>query len=144
MAVVTTFYRAGVERIGVLSWGDVPLEVLLIASGTGWGFDAEDTSLLDLNLGATELDCDGYSRLALVPSSPAWSSPHWLLPSAPLEWEALGVDEEVDALLLFEAGVDDAASVPLVACWDTTGPLWVCNGEDAAFTLPLRKSGGGS
>lgn len=139
MALVTKLYRGGKQRLHPEGWtGRGDDEVLLIAHGTGWSWDIDHVSLTSLILGTTELVADGYARLSVTPSTPTWSSPRWSLPMAALVWSALGVDEDVAAVVGFQAGVSDASSVPLWAVFDDDGdPIETLDGTDLTVTVDL-------
>lgn len=138
MTVQVSFYRHGIERLIPETWAARAADrALLIGGGTSWVFDVDDTSLLDLNIGATELTATNYARISLAPSAPVWSSPRWSLPLAALVWASLGTAEEVDAIIGFEFDTDDTNSKPLWAIWDDAGPLWTCDGSTVTYSTDL-------
>lgn len=141
MALTLAFYRGGLERITPTGWAARAAdEVLLTEFGTGWAFDITHVSLTSLVLGTTELTgAAGYARQPLVPSTPSYSSGRWSLPAAAVTWTSLGTAEQVAAVVGFEAGVDDANSVPLWALYDPVGPAAIAtlDGTDVTLTLDL-------
>lgn len=142
MALVLAFYRTGLENLTPDTWAArTDDEVLLIEDGTGWTFNQSHVSLTSLNLGTTELTATGYVRKALVPSTPAFSAGRWSLPVGAVTWTALGTAEDVAAVVGFEAGVDDAASVPLWALYDNAAAaIATLDGTDLVLTMDLGVS----
>ena len=142
MALVLAFYRSGLENLTPDTWAARAAdEVLLIEHGTGWTFSQSHVSLTSLSLGSTELTATGYVRKALVPSTPAFSAGRWSLPLGAVTWTSLGTAEDVAAVVGYEAGVDDAASVPLWALYDdTAAEIATLDGTDLTLTLDLGVS----
>jgi len=142
MALVVAFYRTGLENLTPDTFAARASDkVLLIEDGTGWTFNQSHVSLTSLNLGTTELTATGYVRKALVPSTPAFSAGRWTLPVGAVTWTALGTAEDVAAVVGFEAGVDDAASVPLWALYDDgAAAIATLDGTDLVLTLDLGVS----
>lgn len=139
MALTLAFYRGGIERITPTGWAARAAdEVLLIENGTGWTFDDTHTSLTSLTLGTTELTATGYSRKALVTGSPAFSAGRWTLPLAASVWTSLGTAEGVAAAVGYEAGVDDANSVPLWVLYDPApAAIATLDGTNLTVTLDI-------
>lgn len=142
MALLVAFYRGGAQRLSPTTWAArTDDEVLLIEHGTGWTFDANDTSLTDLALGTTEATAVGYSRAAATPGTPVWSAGRWTLPLSAIVWPSCGAAEDIAAVVGFESGVDDAASVPLWAVYDSGGaPIVTLDGTDLTLTHDLGLS----
>lgn len=139
MAQTLVFYRGGLERLTAAGWASrTDDQALLIEYGTGWSFDITHVSLTSMILGTTELTATNYARKAVTPSTPSYSSGRWSLPAAALVWSSLGTAEQVAAVVGFEAGVDDANSVPLWAVYDPA-PAAICtlDGSDLTVTVDL-------
>lgn len=138
MALTLAFYRGGLERITPTGWAARAAdEVLLTEFGTGWAFDITHVSLTSMVLGTTELTAAGYARQPLVPGTPSFSSGRWSLPAAAPTWTSLGTAEQVAAVVGFEAGVDDANSVPLWALYDPVGPAAIATLDGTNLTVTL-------
>lgn len=139
MALTLAFYRSGLEDLTPSTWAArADDEVLLIESGTGWSFDQSHVSLTSLNLGTTEFAGANYVRKGLAPSAPSFSSGRWSLPLGAVTWTSLGTDEDIAAVIGYEAGVDDAASVPLWALYDPApADIATLDGTDLVLTLDL-------
>lgn len=142
MALVLAFYRTGLENLTPATFAArADDKVLLIEDGTGWTFNQSHVSLTSLNLGTTELTATGYVRKTLVPSAPAFSAGRWSLPLGAVTWTALGTAEDVAAAVGFEAGVDDAASVPLWVLYDNAAAaIATLDGTDLVLTMDLGVS----
>ena len=138
MAITTVFYAQGIARLNATGWdARADDELLLIEYGTGWTFDEDHVSLTSLTLGTTELTAANYTRKPLVPGTPAFSAGRWSLPAAAPTWTSLGTAEQVAAVVGFEAGVDDANSVPLWALYDPVGPAAIATLDGTNLTVTL-------
>ena len=143
MALTLAFYRGGLERITPTGWAARAAdEVLLTEFGTGWAFDITHVSLTSLTLGTTELTAANYTRKPLVSGTPAWSAGRWSLPTSSVVWTSLGTAEGIHAVIGYQAGVNDASSVPLFAVYDPTpAAIATLDGLDLTVTLDLGASG---
>lgn len=140
MTAQISLYRTGTETLTPASWVSLSsMEALLIEDGTGWVFDAEHVSLSSMNLAVTELDPVGYVRQAVTPGAAVWSDPTWTCPAGAVTWTTLGTTEACEAVVVFAAGVDDTASVPLFVIHDSVAgtPIFTCDGTDAIVTFSL-------
>lgn len=133
-----SIYKGGLERITPTGWAARAAdEALLIEDGTGFAFNVDHVSLTSLNLGTTEFAGANYVRKAVVPSTPTWSTDEWRLGIGAIVWTSLGTAEDLVAIVGYEAGVDDANSVPLWCC--TWSPVITLDGTD--FTVSPNASG---
>ncbi len=139
MALVVSWYRSGLESLHPATWdARTNDKVLAIEHGMGWSFDATDTTLTDLALGGCELTAIGYSRATLTTGTPVFSSGRWTLPLSAVVWPSCGTAEQVAAFVGFEAGVDDATSVPLWVLRDSGGASIVTlDGTDLTLSMDL-------
>ena len=139
MALVVSWYRSGLESLHPATWdARVDDKVLAIEHGMGWSFDATDTTLTDLALGGCELTAIGYSRATLTTGTPVFSSGRWTLPLSAVVWPSCGTAEQVAAFVGYEAGVDDASSVPLWVLRDSGGAAIVTlDGTDLTLSMDL-------
>ena len=142
MAITTVFYAQGVARMTPSGWdARADDELLLIEYGTGWTFNEDHVSLTSLVLGTTELTATNYVRKPLVSGTPAWSASRWSLPTSSVVWTSLGTAEGIHAVIGFEAGIDDANSVPLFAVYDPApAAIATLDGTDVTLTLDLGKT----
>ena len=143
MAITTVFYAQGIARLNATGWdARADDELLLIEYGTGWTFNEDHVSLTSLVLGTTELTATNYVRKPLVSGTPAWSASRWSLPTSSVVWTSLGTAEGIHAVIGFEAGVDDANSVPLFAVYDPApAAIATLDGSNLTVTLDLGASG---
>ena len=143
MAITTVFYTQGVARLTPSGWdARADDELLLIEYGTGWTFDEDHTSLTSLTLGTTELTATNYTRKPLVTGTPVWTGPRWSLPTSAVVWTSLGTAEGIHAVIGYQAGATDAASVPLFAVYDPApAAIATLDGSNLTVTLDLGLSG---
>ncbi len=143
MAITTVFYAQGVARMTPSGWdARADDELLLIEYGTGWTFNEDHVSLTSLVLGTTELTATNYVRKPLVSGTPAWSASRWSLPTSSVVWTSLGTAEGIHAVIGYQAGIDDANSVPLFAVYDPApAAIATLDGSNLTVTLDLGASG---
>ncbi len=139
MALVVSWYRSGLESLHPATWdARTNDKVLAIEHGMGWSFDATDTTLTDLALGGCELVAIGYSRATLTTGTPVFSSGRWTRRLSAVVWPSCGTTEQVAAFVGYEAGVDDATSVPLWVLRDSGGAAIVTlDGTDLTLSMDL-------
>lgn len=140
MALQVSMYKAGLQYLTPASWGSlIGIQVILIEKGTGWSFDPDHISLTSLNLGTTETAATGYARESLATGAAIWSAPTWTLPAGAVVWSSLGVDEEIEAVVVASDAGTDADSEPWFVVHDSVPgtAIAVCDGTNMIFDPTL-------
>lgn len=135
--MVSFMYTAALDRLvrGDLVWDSSDIRLLLLDDAGSYTPDRDDVFVADLAPSSNELDTTGYERKTLAGLDVQTSGGSVLLLASDVVWGPLGVDETVQAAVVYEQVSDDSDS-RLVAYLASGKSL---NGGGATWAFPAGR-----